>query len=412
MSARATERVSELLAGEVLIDTHNDLMCGLRRYRGYAVDGFDRESPDFHTDIPRLRRGGVAAQVWSVFVSGLQPEAEATVGTLEQIDAAYRFAEAYPDDVEIVTSAAEAERCIAAGRIASFLGIEGGHSIAMSLGVLRMFARLGVRTMTLTHNSSLEWADAATDAPRARGLSADGRAIVAEMNRLGVVVDLSHTSEQTQLAALDVSTAPVMFSHSGVASVAAHPRNVSDDVLRRLAVGGGVLQVAFVAQFVSRAFADWSAEAEAARRDVGLTSSMPWPRAPRPAESAADARAANAGEFPRAGATARQAFDRWLSLNPAPVVRVADVADHVEAARDLMGVAHVGLGSDFDGVSDLPSGLEDVSAYPRLFAELAERGWSDDDLLALAGRNTMRVLRDTEDVAARARRDLEPSEGL
>ncbi|MCM3502321.1 dipeptidase [Microbacterium sp. P26] len=397
-----TERMSELLAGEVLIDTHNDLLCGLRRYRGYAVDGFDRDSPDFHTDIPRLRRGGVTAQVWSVFVSGLQPEAEATVGTLEQIDAAYRFAAAYPDDVEIVTTAAEAERCIASGRIASFLGIEGGHSIAMSLGVLRMFARLGVRTMTLTHNSSLEWADAATDAPRAKGLTADGRAIVQEMNRLGVVVDLSHTSEQTQLAALAASSAPALFSHSGVASVAAHPRNVSDDVLRRLAGSGGVLQVAFVAQFVSRAFADWSADAEAARREIGLTSSMPWPRAPRPAESATDARAANAADFPRAGGSERQAFARWVERNPAPAVTVADVADHVEAARDLMGVAHVGLGSDFDGVSDLPTGLDDVSGYPRLFAELAERGWSDADLLALAGRNTMRVLRDAEDVATRS----------
>jgi len=401
MSTPTVERMSELLAGEVLIDTHNDLMCGLRRYRGYAVDGFDLDSPDFHTDLPRLRRGGVSAQVWSVFVSGVQPEAEATVGTLEQIDAAYRFAAAYPDDIEIVTSVAQAERSIAAGRIASFLGIEGGHSIAMSLGVLRMLARLGVRTMTLTHNSSLEWADAATDAPRALGLTADGRAIVAEMNRLGVVVDLSHTSEQTQLAALQVSTAPTMFSHSGVASVAAHPRNVSDDVLRRLARTGGVLQVAFVAQFVSRAFADWSAEAEAARRDIGLTSSMPWPRAPRPAESAGDARDANVAEFPRAEAVARQEFSRWTERNPAPVVSIADVADHVEAARDLMGVAHVGLGSDFDGVSDLPSGLEDVAGYPRLFAELADRGWSDADLLALAGRNTMRVLRDAEHVAAR-----------
>lgn len=395
------ERMSALLAGEVLLDTHNDLMCGLRRYRGYAVDGFDGDRPEFHTDIPRLRRGGVSAQVWSVFVSGLQPEAEATVGTLEQIDAAYRFAAAYPDDVRIVRTTAEAERCIAEGRIASFLGIEGGHSIAMSLGVLRMFARLGVRTMTLTHNSSLEWADAATDAPRARGLSVDGRAIVTEMNRLGMVVDLSHTSEQTQDAALDVSTAPVMFSHSGVSSIAAHPRNVSDDVLRRLANAGGVLQIAFVAQFVSRAFADWSAEAEAARREIGLTSSMPWPRAPRPAESADDARTANAAGFPRAGASERAAFARWVGRNPAPAVGVTDVADHVDAARDLMGVAHVGLGSDFDGVSDLPSGLEDVSGYPRLFAELATRGWSDADLLALAGRNTMRVLRDAEDVAAR-----------
>lgn len=401
MSVVAVARARDLLAGEVLLDTHNDLMCGLRRYRGYAVEGFQDHRPDFHTDIPRLRRGGVSAQVWSVFVSGLQPEAEATVGTLEQIDAAYRFAAAYPDDIEIVTSVAEAERCIAAGRIASFLGIEGGHSIAMSLGVLRMFARLGVRTMTLTHNSSLEWADAATDAPRAHGLSADGRAIVQEMNRLGVVVDLSHTSEATQLAALDVSAAPVLFSHSGVASVAAHPRNVSDDVLRRLAAAGGVLQVAFVAQFVSRSFADWSAEADAARSRFGLTSSMPWPRAPRPAESAEDARDANVAQFPRADAGAHRAFAQWREGHPAPVVRVSDVADHVEAARDTMGVAHVGLGSDFDGVSDLPDGLDDVSGYPRLLAELSARGWSDEELLALAGRNAMRVLRDAEEIAAR-----------
>lgn len=394
-------RASDLLAGEVLLDTHNDLMCGLRRYRGYAVEGFQDHRPDFHTDIPRLRRGGVSAQVWSVFVSGLQPEAEATVGTLEQIDAAYRFAAAYPDDVEIVTSAAEAERCVAAGRIASFLGIEGGHSIAMSLGVLRMFARLGVRTMTLTHNSSLEWADAATDAPRAHGLSADGRAIVREMNRLGIVVDLSHTSEATQLAALGASRAPAMFSHSGVASVAAHPRNVSDDVLRRLASAGGVLQAAFVAQFVSRAFADWSAEADAARSRFGLTASMPWPRAPRPAESAGDARDANLAQLPRADAEAHRAFALWREAHPAPVVRVSDVADHIEAARDVMGVAHVGLGSDFDGVSDLPDGLDDVSGYPRLLAELSARGWSDEELLALAGRNAMRVLRDAEEVAAR-----------
>lgn len=401
MSDVAVARTRDLLAGEVLLDTHNDLMCGLRRYRGYAVEGFQDHRPDFHTDIPRLRRGGVSAQVWSVFVSGLQPEAEATVGTLEQIDAAYRFAAAYPDDIEIVTSVAEAERCIAAGRIASFLGIEGGHSIAMSLGVLRMFARLGVRTMTLTHNSSLEWADAATDAPRAHGLSADGRAVVREMNRLGIVVDLSHTSEATQRATLDASRAPAMFSHSGVAAVAAHPRNVSDDVLRRLATAGGVLQVAFVAQFISRSFADWSAEAAVAQRRFGLTSSMPWPRAPRPAESAEDARDANVAQFPRADAGAHRAFARWRAAHPAPVVRVSDVADHVEAARDTMGVAHVGLGSDFDGVSDLPDGLDDVSGYPRLLAELSARGWSDEELLALAGRNAMRVLRDAEEIAAR-----------
>lgn len=399
MSADATARARHFLEGQVLFDTHNDLMCGLRRYRGYDVGGFDLGRPEFHTDLPRLRGGGVTAQIWSVFVSALQPEADAAVGTLEQIDAAYRFAGAYPRDLAIVTTVAQAERCISEGRIASFLGIEGGHAIASSLGALRMFARLGVRTMTLTHNSSLDWADAASDAPRAHGLTADGRAVVREMNRLGIVVDLSHTSEATQRAALETSTAPAIFSHSGVAAVAAHPRNVSETVMRALAADGGVLQVAFVAQFVSRAFADWSIEAEASRNALGLTSSMPWPRAPRPAEAADAARAANADDFPRADPDAVRAFARWRADNPAPVVRVTDVADHIEAARDIMGVEHVGLGSDFDGVSDLPEGLADVSGYPRLIAELAGRGWSDGELLALAGRNTMRVLRAAEERA-------------
>lgn len=385
-----------MLEGAFMIDTHNDLMCGLRRYEGYAVEGFDRPRPSFHTDIPRLRAGGLSAQVWSVFVSARQSEAEAVVSTLEQIDAVYRFAGANPQDLEIVTTADAAERAVAAGRIASFLGVEGGHSIATSLGVLRMLARLGVRTMTLTHNSSLAWADAATDAPRADGLTADGRAVIAEMNRLGVVVDLSHTSEATQVAAIDASSRPVMFSHSCVASVTRHPRNVSERVLSRLATNGGVLQVAFVSQFVSQSFADWSREADAVRASLGLTTTMPWPRAPRPAEHADAAKAANRAEFPVPEPAAAAALDRWISSNPAPPVSVSDVADHLDAARQTMGVGHVGLGSDFDGVADLPVGLGDVSCYPRLIAELARRGWSNDDLLALAGQNTLRVLRETE----------------
>lgn len=389
-------RVRSLLRGAVVIDTHNDLLCGLRRYTGYAVEGFDRPRPEFHTDLPRLRSGLLSAQVWSVFVSGLQPEPEAVVGTLEQIDALYRLAAAHPGDIEVVTSVSSAERAVAAGRVASFIGVEGAHSIASSLGVLRMLARLGVRTMSLTHNSSLSWADAATDMARAGGLTADGVAIVAELNRLGIVVDLSHAAESTQLAALAASTRPVMFSHSGVAAVTAHPRNVSDRVLGELAANDGVLQIAFVAQFVSRAFADWSTAAGEERRRVGLSTTMPWPRAPRPAESAEEAARANHRELPVDEAGALADLELWLTANPAPLVTVHDVADHVEAARQTMGVEHVGLGSDFDGVADLPDGLRDVAGYPSLFTVLADRGWSDDDLLALAGRNTMRVLRASE----------------
>lgn len=393
--------VRRLLEGEVLLDAHNDLLCGLRRWEGYAVEGFDGPRPSFHTDIPRLRAGGVSAQVWSVFASSRQPEADAVVSTLEQIDAAHRFAAAHPEDLEIVTTADEAERAVAAGRIASFIGVEGGQSIAGSLGVLRMLGRLGVRTMTLTHTTSLGWADAATDAPRADGLTADGVAIVRELNRAGIVVDLSHTSRRTQIQALAASRAPVMFTHSGVASVADHPRNVTDDVMAALGAQGGVLQIAFVAQFVSRAFADWSAEAEAERRRLGIDSSLPWPRAPRPAESAASARDANLRAMPAVDPAARAAARAWEAAHPAPAVTVREVADHVDAARAAMGIAHVGLGSDFDGVTDLPVGLSDVSGYPRLLAELSARGWSPDDLLALAGRNAMRVIREAERVADR-----------
>ncbi|PPG32997.1 dipeptidase [Rathayibacter sp. AY2B9] len=395
----SAERLRRLLEGEVLLDTHNDLLCGLRRYEGYRVEGFDRPRPEFHTDLPRLRAGGVSAQVWSVFVSALQSEGDAVAATLEQIDAAYRFAAAHPRDLRVVTTVREAEQAVASGRIASFLGIEGGHSVASSLGVLRMLARLGVRTMTLTHNSSLDWAEAATGTPVEGGLTADGVAVVHELNRLGVVVDLSHTSERTQLAALAATSAPVLYSHSGVADVAAHPRNVSARALAALAANGGVLQIAFVAQFVSRAFADWSAEADAARTGLGITTSMPWPRAPRPAEAPEDAARANRAAFPVADPAALAAFEQWRRAHPAPLVTVAQVADHVDAARAAVGSRHVGLGSDFDGVADLPEGLGDVSGYPRLLAELADRGWSDAELLDLAGRNTLRVLRAAEEAA-------------
>ncbi|TCL82257.1 MULTISPECIES: dipeptidase [unclassified Rathayibacter] len=392
-------QIRRLLEGRVLIDTHNDLLCGLRRWEGYAVGGFDGARPSFHTDLPRLRAGAVTAQVWSVFASSRQPEAEAVVGTLEQIDAAHRFAAAHPRDLAIVRTADEAEHAIAQGRIASFLGVEGGQSIAGSLGVLRMLARLGVRLFSLTHTTSLDWADSATDTARAGGLTADGVAIVGELERLGVVIDLSHTSERTQRAVLDVARAPLLFSHSGVAAVAEHPRNVGEDVLHRLAGQGGVLQVAFVAQFLSREFADWSAEADGERGRLGIDTSLPWPRAPRPAETADAARAANRSAMPAQDPSALEAFSRWALAHPAPRVTVGHVADHVEAARDTMGVAHVGLGSDFDGVADLPDGLGDVAGYPLLLAELSARGWSPDDLLDLAGRNTMRVLRATEATA-------------
>ncbi|HEX5204990.1 MAG TPA: dipeptidase [Actinoplanes sp.] len=378
-----------------IIDGHNDLPLQLRARSGYRVEGLDEPRPELQTDIPRLRAGGVGGQFWSVYVPSTLPEPEAVVATMEQIDAVYRMVAAYPSDLAVAYTSGDVERILAEGRIASLIGIEGGHSIATSLGVLRAFARLGVRYMTLTHNHNTSWADSAAAEPAAGGLNDDGRAVVREMQRIGVLADLSHVAPVTMHAALDTAFAPVIFSHSGSRAVNDHPRNVPDDVLTRLRDNGGVIQLTFVAPFVSAEFRAWQRAADAERQRLGLPDpAAGWPRAPRPAEDPA-----TVPPRPDTDPLAAPAFRAWVAANPRPVVTVAQVADHVEHARDVAGVDHVGLGGDFDGTTDLPEGLSDVAGYPRLLAELATRGWSGADLDKLAGRNILRVLGEAERLA-------------
>ncbi|GAA3350021.1 dipeptidase [Amorphoplanes nipponensis] len=379
-----------------VIDGHNDLPMALRERAGYRVDGLAAGRAEFHTDIARLRAGGVGGQFWSVYVPSDLSEPDAVVATMEQIDAVYRLVAAYPDDLAVAYSADDVEAARRGGRIASLIGIEGGHSLATSLGVLRSFARLGVRYVTLTHNHNTSWADSAADVPRVGGLNDEGRAIVAEMQRIGVLVDLSHVAATTMHAALDVATAPVIFSHSSARAVHDHRRNAGDDVLVRLRDNGGVCMVTFVPLFVSAEVAAWTAAADAERERLGLPAEPdPWPSAPRPGRESAPAAGGSSG----AGAPPPEPFRAWLAAHPRPEATIAQVADHVEHVRAVAGLDHVGLGGDYDGCDRLPAGLEDVSGYPRLLAELARRGWGQPELEKLTGRNIMRVLRETEEAA-------------
>jgi membrane dipeptidase len=333
-----------------------------------------------HTDLPRLAAGGVGAQFWSVYVpaslaGGSAGEDPAVTAVLEQIDLARRMIASYPAALELALTADDVERIFAAGRVASLLGAEGGHAIAGSLGVLRMLYALGVRYLTLTHNANVGWADSATDEPRSGGLTEFGRDVVREMQRTGMLVDLSHVSPDTMRDALDVAAAPVIFSHSSARALCDSPRNVPDDVLARLAGNGGVCMVTFVPGFVSQECADWvtGLKAEAARR----------------------------GLDPRDFGQLFGLKPEWERDHPLPRATLAQVADHVEHIRAVAGVAHVGLGGDFDGTPDVTAGLEDVSAYPALFAELLGRGWTESECEALAGGNLLRALRAAESFAAR-----------
>ncbi len=366
-------RVEDLLSAHPLIDGHNDLLWEIRA-RGLDVDTLDLDSrTPLHTDWPRAASGRLGGQFWSVYVPGTLAPADAVVAVLEQIDAAKRLIARYPDRLGLALTADDVERVFASGRIASLLGAEGGHAIASSLGVLRQLYALGVRYLTLTHNQNVGWADAATDVPDAGGLTEFGRAVVREMNRLGMLVDLSHVSDAVMRDALTVTSAPVIFSHSGARAVCSAPRNVPDDVLTKLSANGGVCMVVFARDFVSQECWDNAQAGIAAARAAGLDTK---------------------------DLQATRAFRHdWEAAHPAPHATIAQVADHVEHVRDVAGVDHVGLGGDFDGVATLPDGLDDVSAYPRLFAELAGRGWSDADLVALAGGNVLRVLREAERVA-------------
>jgi membrane dipeptidase len=397
-----------------VLDGHNDLPMALRERAGYRVDGLAADRPEFHTDIARLRAGGVGGQFWSVYVPSDLSEPDAVVATMEQVDAVYRLVAAYPGDLAIACSAADVEAAQRAGKIASLIGIEGGHSLATSLGVLRAFARLGVRYVTLTHNHNTSWADSAADEPAVGGLDDEGRAIVAEMQRIGVLVDLSHVATVTMHAALDVATAPVIFSHSSAAAVTRHRRNVPDDVLVKLRDNGGVCMVTFVPPFVSAEVAAWTEAADAEWARLGLPAGPdPWPGAPRPGRDA-EARTRTAGgsfgtALPGTDAPPPEPFRAWLAGHPRPAATIPQVADHVEHVRAVAGVHHIGLGGDYDGCDRFPVGLEDVSGYPRLLAELAARGWPQADLELLTGRNILRVLRETEEAAEEPLWPLSPA---
>lgn len=402
----------DFLARHMLIDGHNDLPSMLRKVSGYSVDGLDEERLDTHTDLVRLRRGRIGGQFWSVWVPSHLAEPDAVVATLEQIDAVYRLVGRYPEELGIAFTADEAVAQFEGGKVASLIGIEGGHSIAGSLGTLRMFARLGVRYLTLTHNDDTEWAASATGQHPHSGLNEHGEAIIREMNRIGLMVDISHTAESTQLETINVTEAPVIFSHSSLRRLTDHPRNVSDTVLSALVGNGGVLQLTFVPEFVSAQVAEWDAERRARcleleiepdNEEYALGTKPLFPSAPKPAETHVDALARNTRELQTLKSPISEQQQRllesWYARNPMPAATLEQVADHFDVAREQLGIAHLGVSGDYDGTRVFPEGLENVSSYPRLIAELMRRRWSESDLVKLAGENILRVMREVEDLA-------------
>jgi membrane dipeptidase len=377
----------ELLAEHPVADGHNDLPWALREQVGYDLDRRDiaaDQSDHLHTDLPRLRAGGVGAQFWSVYVRTDLTGDHAVSACLEQIDVVRQLLDRYPADLAPAHTAAEMEAARREGRIASLMGAEGGHSINNSLATLRAFHQLGVRYMTLTHNDTIDWADSATDAPRHDGLTAFGEEVVREMNRLGMLVDLSHVAPSTMRDALRVSEAPVIFSHSSARAVCDHPRNVPDDVLECLPANGGVAMATFVPKFVLPEAVAWSERAEQALSDRGL--------------------------HPLENSPAAQRFhEEYLAAHPRPVATPATVADHLDHMREVAGIDHLGIGGDFDGTPHLPDRLDSVAGYPHLIAELLDRRWSRADLAKLTWHNAVRVLGDAEQVAAGLRGRRGPS---
>jgi len=374
------DRARALLRTTPLVDGHNDLPWALSQLPGVdssRSDGFGIDltepQPQLHTDLGRLRAGGVGMQFWSVFVPCQLTGDAAVTAVVQQAELVHTLAAQYPSHLRIAGTVAEARAAFADGRIASMLGAEGGHSINSSLGVLRALYRLGVRYMTLTHNENVPWADSATDEPAVGGLTDFGREVVTEMNRLGMLVDLSHVAPTTMRAALDTSRAPVIFSHSSCRAVTDHPRNVPDDVLARLSDNGGVCMVTFVPYFVSDSLVEWDKVLQDAMAAAG--------RDHRDVED-------------------RQRFQATWAGPPQPSVGIDAVVEHVEHAREVAGVDHIGIGGDYDGVGILPDGLSDVGCYPALFAALLERGWSEGDLAKLAGENVLRAWAGAERVAA------------
>src|SRR2546430_3354079 len=391
-------RALRALTAQPVIDGHNDLPWRIREDTVHPMDveAYDlRKRAPGMTDLARLKRGHVGAQFWSIYIPGerndktyrAKGEVASTPGyarvQLEQIDIARRVVARYPE-LQWTLTADAVTASIARGKIGSLLGLEGGHAIENSLNTLRTYYELGARYMTLTHNVTLDWADAALDSAKHHGLTPFGREVVREMNRLGMLVDLSHVSPGTMSSALDVTAAPVIFSHSAARALVDHPRNVPDSILARVPKNGGVVMVPFVTSFTSRAvYADdnqlASLTADATRR------------------------------HPNDSAAVRAEIASWRAAHPRPTASIADVADAIEHVRKVAGVDHVGIGSDFDGIEETVVGLEDVSKYPAVFAELARRGWTDTDLKKLAGGNVLRVLAQAEQVAKRLQRERPPS---
>jgi membrane dipeptidase len=393
-SERTAARVDAVLTKTPVVDGHNDLPWEIRERFGGDLSKVDLGSdtaklappagaPALMTDIPRLRAGHVGAQFWSVWIPVTTTGPAAVQTTVEQIDLVKAIAARWPRDFAMAYSVADIRKAEREGKVASLIGVEGGHQINDSLAVLREYYDLGARYMTLTHATNTAWADSATDAPAHNGLTPFGKAVVREMNRIGMLVDLSHVSEATMRAALEVARAPVIYSHSSARAIVDHPRDVPDDVLRLVAANGGVVMVNFAPGYVSEARRRWDAEFAAEKARLN---SPPF-----------------GGLYIGDPERAKAELEKWKAEHPAPAVGVKDVADHVQHIRDVAGVDHVGIGSDFDGIPEAPSGLDGVDKYPALFAELARREWSDADLSKLAGANLLRVMEGAEAVAARLR---------
>jgi membrane dipeptidase len=376
----AEEKAEAVLAKSPVIDGHNDIAEKIREMFGNDFSKFDlaKLPPEVlaktHTDVPSLRKGHVGGQFWSVWVDPALPKHEAVTRVLEQIDTVKRMVARYPDTFQMALTAADVESAMKRGRIASLIGMEGGHSIGSSLAILREMYRAGARYMTITHFLTTDWADSATDAPKHDGLAPFGVEVIKEMNRIGMIADISHVSEATMHDVLDVTKAPVLFTHSNARALLDHPRNVPDNVLKRLPANGGVVMVTFVPVYTSKAVQKWEQDkaAEAARFKVAFIGNPEGEKA---------------------------AMEAWIASNASPKATIAQVADHIDHIRKVAGIDHIGIGGDFGGVDTLPEGLENVSKYPALFAELVRRGYTEAELAKIAQGNVLRVMRAAEAAA-------------